>query len=142
MKMHVAPCGMNCSLCYAYQRKKNHCAGCLAPDTDDKPNYCRQCHMKHCPEHKNTKTVLCYACKSYPCARVKHIDKRYLTKYHMSLIENLDFIRDNGIRAFNKWQSEKWTCPVCGDLISVHKLQCLTCHPMDKPKPKRGRKGK
>ena len=24
----VAPCGMNCRLCHAYQREMNHCNGC------------------------------------------------------------------------------------------------------------------
>ena len=36
----------------------------------------------------------CYECDGFPCARVKRLDKRYRTKYEMSMIENLEYIRD------------------------------------------------
>lgn len=43
-----------------------------------------------------------------------NLDRRYRTKYEMSEIENLNYIRDKGIDAFienerARWQSEKGT---------------------------------
>jgi len=32
----IAPCGMNCALCMAYQRQKNHFNGCNL-DNNNKP---------------------------------------------------------------------------------------------------------
>lgn len=31
-KTLIAPCGMNCQLCYAFQREKNKCPGCLGDE--------------------------------------------------------------------------------------------------------------
>ncbi len=28
----IAPYGMNCAICMAFLREKNHCNGCYAPD--------------------------------------------------------------------------------------------------------------
>jgi len=36
------------------------------------------------------------------------MDKRYRTKYGMSEIENLEFIRENGIRKFTVMERTKW----------------------------------
>ena len=43
----ITPCGMNCALCYAYLREKNHCSGCLSGDKN-KPQYCITCKIKNC----------------------------------------------------------------------------------------------
>lgn len=128
--MHIAPCGMNCSLCLAYQRdvnsKNSTCSGCLGSNLN-KPSYCVRCPIKLCRERKPKKNKYCFSCKIYPCARLKRLDKRYRTRYNMSMIENLDTIREKGIREFTKVQKEKWTCPECGSLICVHRAICLKC---------------
>ena len=41
----IAPCGMNCTLCYAYQRTKNHCPGCRTDD-EQKAFSCTNCRIK------------------------------------------------------------------------------------------------
>jgi hypothetical protein len=123
---HIAPCGMNCALCLGYQREKNHCPGCNAPDTD-KINFCARCSMKHCEFYSGSKAKFCFSCKKYPCKKVKHIDKRYRTKYGMSMIENLNTIKETGIRNFIKLEKQKWTCPECGNLVCVHRENCLVC---------------
>ena len=68
-----------------------------------------------------------YDCTIYPCKRLKQLDKRYRNKYHMSMIENLNFIQKQGIRKFITWQKEKWTCKKCQHLLCVHKPGCLHC---------------
>ena len=51
----------------------------------------------------------CFECDTFPCARLKQLDKRYRTKYEMSMIENLEYIRDHGIRKFVKHEEKRWT---------------------------------
>jgi hypothetical protein len=64
----------------------------------------------------------------FPCARLKQLDKRYRTKYHMSMIDNLYFIRDKGMEAFLKEQEQRWACGKCGDhLVCCHNGLCLAC---------------
>ncbi len=45
----------------------------------------------------------------------------------MSLIENLNSIKENGIRSFVKNESEKWICKKCGTILCVHKETCSFC---------------
>jgi hypothetical protein len=47
---------------------------------------------------KEVKKNFCFKCEKYPCDKLKHLDKRYRTKYVMSMIENLENIKKNGIK--------------------------------------------
>jgi hypothetical protein len=122
----IAPCGMNCGICMAYLREKNKCAGCRATGTDN-PITRRWCTIKTCEFLQGAKKKYCFQCKSFPCDRVKHLDKRYRTKYDMSMIENLGNIRRIGIRKFVANEKTRWACPECGDTICVHKQYCYSC---------------
>lgn len=122
----IAICGMNCHLCLAYKRKKNGCHGCRAEDGLS-IDYCNRCKMKNCETAIAGNFTFCYECESFPCKLVKHIDKRYRTKYSMSMIENLNFIKEFGIEKFLEQQEEKWTCPECGQILCAHRPQCLNC---------------
>jgi hypothetical protein len=122
----IAPCGTNCGLCLGYLREKNHCVGCNAKDKN-KPPYCSRCKIKNCKYIKRSHIKYCYACENFTCARLKHLDKRYRTRYGMSMIENLDNIKKLGIRQFVKKESARWTCPACGGTICVHRWACLKC---------------
>lgn len=55
------------------------------------------------------------------------MDKRYRKNYDMSVIDNLDCIREKGIGKFIEEQYEKYRCPTCGGLISVHNNKCFSC---------------
>ena len=120
----IAPCGMNCSLCLAYQRKNNKCPGCNT-SSENKPKYCLVCIIKHCD--KLTDTNFCYSCDKYPCSRLKKLYFRYRTKYGMSMLQNLQTIKIYGLEAFIQQEKEKWTCQECGSLLCVHRGKCLTC---------------
>jgi|WetSurMetagenome_2_1015567.scaffolds.fasta_scaffold277152_2 hypothetical protein len=122
----IAPCGMNCRLCHAYIRDKNACPGCRGNDTF-KAKSCALCRVKNCEKMATAEFKYCFCCESFPCARLNHLDKRYRTKYGMSMIENLKTIKEFGIRHFIRNEKEKWTCPQCGEIICVHKPQCLYC---------------
>lgn len=122
----IAPCGMNCTLCYAYQRSKNHCPGCRIDD-EGKAFSCVNCRIKNCENFNDTSKSFCYQCESYPCKRLKHLDKRYRTKYNMSMIENLEHIKKNGLKKFIGYENKRWACKSCGENICVHKGGCLNC---------------
>ncbi|NQT57643.1 MAG: DUF3795 domain-containing protein [Bacteroidetes bacterium] len=122
----IAPCGMNCALCLANFRDTKGCNGCNGSD-ENKPYHCIVCSIKNCEYLAKAKTKLCYGCENFPCARLKRLDKRYRTKYHMSMIENLENIRDYGIREFIKIEKSRWKCPECGKILCVHREDCEDC---------------
>ena len=56
------------------------------------------------------------------------LDKRYRTKYHLSMIENLNDIKTSGMDVFIKKECDKWRCTDCGATICCHNGLCLNCH--------------
>ena len=127
----IAPCGMNCSLCIAYQFRildinkqgfhRRYCPGCI-------PRGENCTHMADACENLGKGSVrFCIECEDYPCKRLKALDKRYRMKYHMSMIENLDFIKHKGMDCFLNKEAEKWACPKCGGRICCHNGLCLSC---------------
>jgi hypothetical protein len=112
----IAPCGMNCGICVAYLREKNKCPGCR--NIDNRSKYCRKCIIKNCKVLKENKWKFCSSkCDRYPCTRLKNLDKRYKTKYGMSMIENLEFIKENGIIRFIRNEKKRW--------IKGNKVYCV-----------------
>jgi hypothetical protein len=122
----IAPCGMNCGICMAYLRNKNVCPGCRAPDTGKNAS-CVRCIIKNCETIKTNQSKFCHECAKYPCLRLKQLDKRYRTKYKMSMIENLENIKRIGLSAFIENEKGRWLCPKCGGVICVHGGYCLHC---------------
>lgn len=122
MKDFLAPCGMNCQLCHAYQRKKNACVGCRGKAELIRAG-CRNCVIARCDK----KNHYCYECEKYPCARLSELDKRYRKKYSMSMLENLARIKEIGEEAFTDEQLERYACPVCGNPKTVHYDYCIRC---------------
>ena len=121
----IAPCGVNCELCLAFQRTKNKCVGCL--NSGNKPYHCTVCSIKSCVEKKGNDNLLCNECVKFPCRRIKDLDKRYTLKYGVSLIQNLNQIKVNGLDSFIDNEQEKWKCSACGKLLCVHNATCLIC---------------
>ncbi len=122
----IAPCGMNCGICMAYLREKNRCTGCRISDIN-KPITVAKCKIKNCVELNKNTLKFCYECHEFPCKKIKHLDKRYRTKYIMSMVENLENIKKFGIRKFVKNEKTRWTCFQCGGIICVHRRYCYNC---------------
>jgi hypothetical protein len=126
----IAPCGMNCGLCLAYLRKKNRCPGCHGDDST-KAKSCLACRIKNCDEttagNKAGARYFCFQCARFPCPRLRQLDKRYRTKYGMSMLRNLQSIQTVGLDAFVDLESERWKCTQCGGVVCVHKEHCLHC---------------
>ncbi len=127
----IAPCGMNCGICSSYLSMKNdlkstgimrsYCDGCRPRD--------KNCAFmkKQCELLGSGSVQYCFECEEFPCRNLKHLDKRYSTLYRMSMIENLEFIRDKGMAAFLQKEEEKWKCPECGAVICCHNGICYSC---------------
>jgi hypothetical protein len=125
----IAPCGMNCGICVAFfgytmngKKRKHPCSGCRSRQS--------KCAFikKHCDKLGNREIEYCFECKSFPCDNLKTLDKRYRTKYEMSMIENLKSIQINGINQFLKNERDRWKCPSCGGIMCVHNKKCYTCY--------------
>ena len=128
----IAPCGMNCSLCIAYQFKekdlnkqgfhRKYCPGCI-------PRGENCTHMRDaCELLANGNIRFCFECESFPCKRLKALDKRYRTKYHMSMIENLNYINEFSMEEFLTKERDKWRCTECGATICCHNGLSLNCN--------------
>jgi hypothetical protein len=122
----IAPCGINCHLCHAFLRDKKPCPGCRGDDAL-KSSYCVTCRMKLCEKRASGVAGYCGDCDSFPCARLKQLDKRYRTKYAASPIANLRNIQEFGIDWLVRSENEHWGCPHCGEMLCMHSPQCLVC---------------
>src|SRR3989337_763605 len=99
----IAPCGMNCGICMAFLREKNKCPSCRGPDGGKAVTVLR-CKMKTCENFQKGKATFCFECDEFPCKNLKHLDKRYRIKYAMSMIENLQELKDKGMETFLEHQ--------------------------------------
>ncbi len=123
-KAMFAPCGMNCMVCYKHCYHKKPCAGCLNSHRG-KPEHCRKCKIKDCIKEKQA--TYCFECLEYPCKQIKNLENSYNQRYQASLMKNSAFVREHGIEPFMEIQKEKYTCPKCGGIISIHDRECSEC---------------
>jgi hypothetical protein len=119
-----APCGMNCLTCYAHVRAKKPCEGCLVGDTN-KTNRCKTCKIKTCAGERGL--AWCFECPEFPCAPVKRLDRSYIKRYGVSLLDYSRVVCEQGLPAFMEQQAALWKCPTCGGVISLHDKTCAEC---------------
>ena len=124
----IAPCGMNCGTCVAFfgytmegKERKHICLGCRFR--------ARPCAFvkEKCRKLATNQIEYCFECLDFPCANLRTLDGRYRKQYGKSTIENLDYIKENGIEKFLKHEQKRWKCPSCGGTICVHNKTCYTC---------------
>jgi hypothetical protein len=122
----IAPCGVNCGVCFGYLRDKDKCPGCNSKKDSEKPRYCTTCILKTCTTRKGK---YCSSCtKKYPCQRLKQLSKRYLLRYKVDLLGNLNKIKGCGIKELVKEEKIRWKCKECNGLICQHRGYCLECN--------------
>jgi hypothetical protein len=125
----IAPCGINCGLCHFHLREKNRCDGCRG-DAMTQPKHCATCKMRSCAESAPEDAAFCSSCATFPCTRMKQFDRRYRTKYHVSVVENLRHIQEFGMDSFIAAEKLRWACPECGGIVCMHEEACIYCgHP-------------
>lgn len=119
----LAPCGMNCMVCYKHCYTKKPCPGCTLGDSG-KPEHCRKCRIKECVKARGY--TYCFECTDFPCKIIKSLEKSYNKRYNESLVGHSIEAKDKGIDTFLVSQREKWTCQ-CGGAISLHDGECSEC---------------
>jgi hypothetical protein len=127
----IAPCGMNCRLCVGYfgytisgGKRKKRCIGC-----EPSGKHCAFI-KKRCKRLTKKEINYCYECRDFPCSQLEKLDKSYRKRFEMSMIDNLENIRDMGMENFLKQQEKKYRCPNCGDVKCVHTKKCYNCEPI------------
>ena len=124
----IAPCGMNCGICVGFfgytmsgNKRKMECIGCKPSD--------KSCaHIKkYCKKLLKKEVVYCYECEDFPCKHIQRLDTKYRQRFDYSTIENLEYIKEKGMKEFLKKQEEKYTCPNCRGIICVHTRRCYSC---------------
>lgn len=129
----IAPCGINCAVCKRYLAYVNqiplskgviYCKGCRPQD--------KKCALLKPECRKILKLAedevdYCCDCDSFPCEKLSCLDKKYREKYGISVIDNLEQIRTQGLADFLEDQMKRYTCPQCGGLISMHDKKCYKC---------------
>ena len=126
----IAPCGMNCGICKAYlaysrgvpykKGEVTHCSGCIVRN--------KNCaFIKRDCKKIGKQFRFCFECADMPCNNLERIDKRYRERYGMSMVENLRELKEKGAEEFLRVQREKYRCPECGDVVSVHDGKCYAC---------------
>ena len=119
----LAPCGLNCMLCYRHL-SKDPCPGCRArlsePDV-----YRRKCVMRACTSERGL--FSCAVCAEIPCKRVKTFAKRYREGYGVDLYADAALLNNIGAFALMEQQIAAHTCPACGHLIDMHYGKCSGC---------------
>jgi len=135
----VAPCGMNCGVCMRYlatatglaQRTgKAQCTGCRT-----QKKKCASIKGR-CKLLKEEKIQFCFECSTFPCVKVERLNKRYVSRYDTSLIDNLLQIKQVGLEKFMAKEAEKWKCPKCGGTVSIHDRKCYSCEVLPKTEKK------
>ena len=124
----IAPCGMNCKICIGFfgytmsgKKRKMKCVGC-------KPSGKSCAHLKKfCEKLTRNEVEYCYQCSDFPCEQLQKLDGKYRERFGMSMIDNLEYIRENGMEKFLQQQDERYRCSKCGGVICVHNGKCYYC---------------
>ena len=126
-RMLFAPCGINCAVCYKHvmpKSPKKSCEGCLKGDLG-KPKHCHQCKIKSCIQEKGYQ--YCFECEAFPCKQIKRLEKSYVKRYAVSLIENSRRAKAMGVAEFLEQDRKRWFCNECGGAYSLHDGVCSEC---------------
>ena len=106
----LAPCGMNCQVCYRH----------LTP---------RDCALKACAAERGV--AFCAACSRFPCKSMAALEKTYQKRWGISLAETGRRAAAGEAEALLAGQRRRWLC-TCGGVISLHDGVCSECgRPVD-----------
>jgi|TARA_B100000315_G_scaffold119033_1_gene109094 hypothetical protein len=132
----IAPCGMNCSICSNYlacvnNLNKSQCAGCRTSNKKCAYLFEKCTGINHSLEG-NANAKFCFECDQYPCKGIERMDRRYRENYKISVTDNLEYIKEYGIKVFLAEQYKDHKCSRCNGLVSVHNKKCFRCDTVTK----------
>jgi len=127
----AGPCGFYCGTCshflarskgmLAQKHLKHGCKGCRIQD--------KRCAWvkRDCALLRKRQVTFCFECSAFPCSNLRQLDARHRGDDNLSLIENLNRIREVGPELWLLEQGEKWKCPECGGSLCVIDRECYDC---------------
>lgn len=133
----IAPCGLDCSICWKAHDPAGACPGCLAETTEGKSPFCAtKCKIIRCEKLLTNGWRFCDECPDFPCEDCEERETRYMNNYPCkeSPYGNIRAVRERGMDAFLKEERAEWTCEKCGGVVSVHTGTCTSCGPQIVPK--------
>ncbi|MHB1134441.1 MAG: DUF3795 domain-containing protein [Chloroflexota bacterium] len=128
----LAPCGLDCTACYAHLRRRNTCPGCRA-EGSAKPHYCQVCAIATCTKDQGLDR--CALCATFPCPRVKRLAKRYRQGYGVDLLALAARRQAVGTVQYLLEERQRWACPACGGVVCMHDHLCSECGQAVGPPP-------
>ena len=124
----LAPCGMNCQVCYRHLTPRRACLGGRG-GASNKPTHCRDCALKACAAERGV--AFCAACSRFPCKSMAALEKTYQKRWGISLAETGRRAAAGEAEALLAGQRRRWLC-TCGGVISLHDGVCSECgRPVD-----------
>jgi hypothetical protein len=98
------------------------CYGCKS---EQPAPHCAVCNIKQCARDKGYE--FCFECSELPCEFMTGFieDERY--PYHLGVMKNLNFIRENGLEVWLKAQEPRWRCPECNTKFAWQDEYCANC---------------
>lgn len=97
----IGYCGIDCGLCPRYYTDgKSRCPGCGGKDFFEKHPSCSI--ITCCGKNKRLET--CADCGDFPCGKMKNWDSADSFVSHKNSLENLRYIRGNGLPSFIRQQ--------------------------------------
>lgn len=100
----IACCGIDCGLCPTYYTEgPSKCPGCGGRDFSNKHP---SCSILTCCVKKNSFET-CADCPQFPCEKLKSWDKGDSFVTHKVCLQNIQYIKQNGIRQFIPQQTSR-----------------------------------
>ena len=117
-------CGLFCGTCPHFIKD---CDGCLSDRVVEDCVNCKRGFRDCAKEHNVTR---CNECKEFPCKRLDDFSKIHIVNgkhHHEHIFEDLNKMNEIGVQAWVDMQTEKNTCPKCGQLEIWYEDCCSNC---------------
>jgi len=143
----VGICGLYCGTCPSYlaYRKNDmdqlekmsqekgysieeiRCDGCLS---DKVSVHCVDCRhgFRKCAAEKQVKW--CFQCDAFPCQRLEDFTDVHIVNgisHHKHIIDDLAYMKENGIELWVETQEKAARCPGCGETLYWFDRECASC---------------
>ena len=141
-------CGLYCGACLVYQtmrkgdpgnidtllqefkerglgstREDLECDGCLGQGK--LTPFCGSCNIRVCAREKAGVTR-CSDCPEFPCQLITDFNNDGMA-HHAEVLDNIQNIREAGIRRWAELEEERWLCPRCHNPVSWYDTNCAEC---------------
>ncbi len=120
----LAPCGVNCFACAGHLRAANPCPSCNMGKTTLRGSP-KICAKRRCTAEKGH--AFCFECVSFPCGRIRDLDRRYVADYGFSIVEDGRRAKRMGLSAYMRDETARWRCGACGGVVAQHRKKCSEC---------------